>query len=204
MQQKNTFWFSIIEILVGMLIFSLWLVAVLVLIVSSLNLNDYNKNYIIASNLAREQIELVKNIRDSNYSTIHNWNQVNPSNDDYANVFSTWVYYTVENDYSPFSSFPIRVEKIVDFWEGKSLLNAKMKLYKLCLDEKNRYTYVCNISTQETEFYRYLFIDSLKYSSGGLTYTVPDAFVLKSKVIWYMRGYHETEIKTILTDWKRL
>ena len=36
------------------------------IIVSTLRVNDYNKNYIIASNLAREQIEQVRNIRDSN------------------------------------------------------------------------------------------------------------------------------------------
>jgi len=204
MQQKNTSWFSIIEILVGMLVFALWLSAVFVLIISSLNLNDYNKNYIIASNLAREQIELIKNIRDSNYFTIHNWNQINPLGDynDVNNFFSTWTYYKIENDFNS-SSFPIRVQKINNFWEGQSLLKSQMKSYQLCLDEKNRYTYTC-ASSKETQFYRYLFIDSLQYSSWWTIYTVPDAFVLKSKVIWYMRGYHETEIKTILTDWKRL
>jgi hypothetical protein len=50
-------------------------------------LNDYNKNYIIATNLAREQLELVRNIRDSNYKQIKKYNQINPSNNDYENVF---------------------------------------------------------------------------------------------------------------------
>jgi len=58
-------------------------------IISTLNLNDYNKNYIIASNLAREQLELVRNIRDSNYKKIQIYNQINPSNDNHSNVFQT-------------------------------------------------------------------------------------------------------------------
>lgn len=204
MKKTNT-WFSIIEVLVGMLIFSLGLVAVLVLIFSSMNLNDYNKNYIIASNLAREQIELVKNIRDSNYNTIHNWNQIDYlwNYEDVTNYFSTWTYYTLENDFATPDN-PIIVKKIENFWEGINELNNKMKSYKLCLDNKNRYTYDCSGINKQTKFYRYLYVDNLNYSSGATTYIVPDAFVLKSKVIWYIRGYHEVELKTILTDWKRL
>ena len=71
--------FSIIEVLVGIFIFSLGLVSIFVLLTSALNLNELNKNKIIASNLAREQIELFRNIRDVNYATLHNWNQINPS-----------------------------------------------------------------------------------------------------------------------------
>jgi len=56
-----------------------------------MQVNDYNKNYIIASNLAREQIELVRNIRDANYKNIQNYNQINPNKVDYssANLFQT-------------------------------------------------------------------------------------------------------------------
>ena len=71
--------FSIIEVLVGIFIFSLGLVSIFMLLTSALNLNELNKNKIIASNLAREQIELFRNIRDVNYATLHNWNQINPS-----------------------------------------------------------------------------------------------------------------------------
>jgi hypothetical protein len=43
-----------------------------------MNLNDYNKNYIVASNLAREQLELIRNIRDNNYKKVQIYNQINP------------------------------------------------------------------------------------------------------------------------------
>jgi hypothetical protein len=50
-------------------------------------MNDYNKNYIVTSNLAREQIELVRNIRDSNYQQLKKYNQINPANAEYDKVF---------------------------------------------------------------------------------------------------------------------
>jgi hypothetical protein len=93
-------------------------VAIYALISSSLRLNDFNKHSIIASNLAREQLELIKNIRDTNYVTIHKWNQINPNGTDYKNplsFFQTGSHYTIENDFRPLASFPIRVKKISDF-----------------------------------------------------------------------------------------
>jgi hypothetical protein len=49
------------------------------IISSTLRVNDYNENYIIASNIAREQLELVRNIRDSNYIKIKPYNLKNPN-----------------------------------------------------------------------------------------------------------------------------
>ena len=203
---KNTHWFSIIEILVWILIFSLWLVAIYALISSSLRLNDYNKNSIIASNLAREQLELVKNIRDTNYKTIHKWNQINPLWDYNlpSNFFQTWAYYTIENDFRPLASFPIKVEKISDFWEGASLLKTKMQAYKLCIDPSGIYTYDCSPDNKSSSFYRFIKIDEVKFMSWGTVYIQKDAYRVTSKVIWYMQGYNETQLDTIIADWKRL
>ena len=75
--KKN--WFSIIEIIIWIFIFSNWLTSIYLIITSSLNINEYNKNQIIASNLAREWLELAVNLRDSNYKTLHQWNSINPN-----------------------------------------------------------------------------------------------------------------------------
>ncbi|MDF1682850.1 MAG: hypothetical protein P1U46_03960 [Patescibacteria group bacterium] len=53
------------------------------MVVGILKMNDYNKNYIIASLLAKEQTELVRNIRDSNYSKIQVYNKINPNSTTY-------------------------------------------------------------------------------------------------------------------------
>jgi hypothetical protein len=86
------------------------------LLSSSMTLNELNKNKIIASNLAREQIELLYNIRDVNYQRIQPWNLQNPDSLDYSQVFSTGSYYTLESD-TNFAGFPIIVSEISPFLE---------------------------------------------------------------------------------------
>jgi hypothetical protein len=49
------------------------------LISSSLKANTYNENQIISANLSREGIELIRNIRDSNYKFYKIWNLIDPS-----------------------------------------------------------------------------------------------------------------------------
>jgi len=58
------------------------------IIFSAGNINTYNKNFIIASNLAREQVELIRNIRDTNYKKFQKWNMLKPYSTNYNNVFT--------------------------------------------------------------------------------------------------------------------
>jgi len=207
MKKYNIKGFSIIEVLIWVFVFTLWMVGIFAIITSTLRINDYNENYIIASNLAREQLELVRNIRDSNYSNVKPFNLKNPNWTSFwsTDKFEFWSKYKIWNDYSNTSLFPIKVEKITDFWEWKAELNWKMLNYRLCLDNKNRYTYDC-ISTwnTKTDFYKYISIDKVKYSSWPNIKIINNSFLVKSKVIWYKKWYHEFEVKTIITDWKRL
>lgn len=204
MKNLNTKWFSIIEVLVGIFIFSLGLVSVFMLLSSSMNLNELNKNKIIAANLAREQVELFRNIRDVNYATLHSWNQINPEGS-YSNpsdFFSTGSYYTLENNFS--SGFPVVVEQINSFGEGASELGWKMQDYRLYQTPEGVYTYSSAPGNISTYFYRFLEISPVLYSDGGGEKEISDAFTVTSKVIWYKRGYHELQIDTIVTDWRRI
>lgn len=202
---KNTShisWFSIIEVLIGIFIFTLGLISIYLIMVSSLQLNDYNKNQIIASNLAREQIELMRNVRDSNYKTLHAWNWIPNAVSESTPKFSTGSYYKIENNLSG-ATFPVDIGLL---WSDPTWINPLpewqnelppawwMVDYRLCLDSENRYIFCPG--DEETPFYKYVKIESLP----GVT----DAVKVISKVIWYKRGYHELEINTILADWKRL
>jgi Tfp pilus assembly protein PilV len=178
-------WFSIIEILVGMLIFSLWIISVYAVISSSLRINEYNKNYIIAVNLAREQVELLRNNRDYNYDKIQKYDQINPANDTFTNTL-TWAYYTVEND---FSGFPVNIIKIedIDFTDESN--------YEICLNETTHiYSYDCSEWNKRTHFFKY--IEIKKISNQELK--------INSVVKWKIKWEHEFELKTILADWKQL
>ncbi len=184
--------FSVVEILMWVFIFSLWMVWIYATISSTLNLNEYNKNYIIASNLAREQLELVRNIRDSNYHKLQKYNKIDPSTTDYTNIFEYSTKYIIENDYSNTASFPIKVAPLVWLWE-------------LCMDEKNRYTHDCtNQNNKKTKFSKYISIEKVSYNDSWTREDIDDAILIRSKVLWNIGWDHEFEVKTILTDWKRL
>ncbi len=196
-------WFSIIEIMIWIFIFTIWIISVYSLIINTLQLNDYNKNYIIWANLAREQIELVRNIRDSNYEKIQVYNQLNPITNNHTNTFEFWKYYKIENIFSTnWDVFPVRINEIIDFWEWENEVNWKMQNYRLCIDDKNLYTFDCSWN-EETPFFRYIKIEKVEHWEEWSTELIKDAFLVKSKVIWYSRWYKEFEINNIFTDFKR-
>lgn len=201
--KKNTYWFSIIEILIWIFIFALWLTSVYMLILSTSKMNAYSKNSIIASNLSREGIEVVRNLRDNNYLGLYNWNKLPWA--DVDKKISTWVYYKVENDLVNLDNL-VKLDKINDFWEWKSELdeqNGKMNQYRLYLTPNNEYTYNSWNWNTKTYFYRYITFEDVKYSSWGVNITQTWALKMISKVIWYNYWYHEVSLDTILTDWQR-
>lgn len=190
--QKDTFSdsraFSIIEVLIGVFIFSMGLISIYALLSSALNLNTYNKNAIIAGNLAREQIELVRNIRDTNYETLYKWNHL-PSGDEleadkYYKVYENMTHnITLSEIWFVWWIFPEWKDRLWEMWE-----------YQICRDDL-RYVYCSDYpDAQKTVFYKYLYIEKLS----------EDQFKLRSKVIWYQRWYHDFYIDTIITDWRRI
>jgi len=58
---------SILEMLVAIFVLVVVLTATIVLIITSINASRHSKNKLIATSLAREGIEIVRNIRDSNW-----------------------------------------------------------------------------------------------------------------------------------------
>ena len=206
--RKNSFSaFSIIEILVWIFVFSLWIASVYAIISSTLRVGDYNEKYIIASNLAREQIELVRNIRDSNYVNTKWYLQINPVWTNYTDVLEVGKKYKVENNFSNSATFPISVNEITSWFEEwpDKITWVSMQWYRMCLDTQKRYVYCTWASwEEETVFYRFISIEPVKYSQSGTPKEIDDSILIDSKVIWYSNGYHDFELKSILTDWKRL
>lgn len=194
--KKNNLWFSIIEVLIWIFIFTLWLISVYALLTTTINLNEYSKNSIIASNLAREWIESVRNLRDNNYKDLYKWNKLPWNN--FNDVFLTWVYYKVENNLSnPWEN--ITFEVINDFWEWKNELNWKMSNYNLCLNSENIYTYDCISQNTPTYFYRYIiFNDIFDWNNK-----IEDSLKVTSKVIWYKNWYHEIQLDSVISDFLR-
>ncbi|MCT4617376.1 MAG: prepilin-type N-terminal cleavage/methylation domain-containing protein [Candidatus Gracilibacteria bacterium] len=206
MKKFNNAGFSIIEILVGIFIFTLGLLSVYLMLHSSVRMNDYSRHEIIAANLARESLDLVKNIRDTNFSEQTAWNLINPNNY-LGDKFELETYYKIENNFDD-SVFAVKTSKIDYFAEGKNEVNSKMKDYRLYLDDKDRYIYENNsINNKPTEFYKYIKIEKADYTdeNGDLVeIDENEALRVISKVIWTTNGYHEVELRTIITNWKKL
>lgn len=175
----------------------------------SITMSDYSRNLIIASNLADEQLGFVRNIRDSNYMKLNYWSQVSPDRNfdstDPNSLFQTGSYYVLENNYELFADFPISVTKLPDpFIEWVDKIDQYMlDNYRLCIDAEGRYQYDCSSWNDPTNFFRYMYVDEVKYDNSGTMEIISDAFRVTSKVIWAEWWYHSTEVSTIISDWKR-
>ena len=210
MRSQNN-WFSIIEVMIWLFVFALWFTSIFMMLSGSITMSDYSRNLIIASNLANEQVELYKNIRDSNYKKVKNWRQVQP-NKSWSDVEWTpnWLFekdkfYKIENNYNDWADFPILVQSesaLSDIWEDILGLPSWIDTFKLCVDKIWRYTYDCSGDNTETAFYRFLYLSDAEYEWSANP--IEWAYRVTSKVIWMQGSKFETEISTIVTDWKKL
>lgn len=90
--------FTLVEVIVGMLIFSIGMSGILALLHTTINNSLYSRHEVVAANLLREQIELIKNIRNSNKRNFIPYESarfVGSTNTGLSNG-----YYIVENNYS--------------------------------------------------------------------------------------------------------
>lgn len=66
--------FSLLEIIVAIFVISMGMIGVSSLLIQNIQTQYINKNTLIASQLAQEGLELVRNIRDNNWLAGDDWN----------------------------------------------------------------------------------------------------------------------------------
>jgi prepilin-type N-terminal cleavage/methylation domain-containing protein len=202
--------FTIIEIMVSIVVFCVGIIAAYVLISSSISLSMAARDEIIASNLAREQIELVKNVRDSNWLRHEIWNKITDYITSGDNVFETGVY-TIENNYSPLSPFPISITKIdPTAFSSNTLTRTEIKAnhasLALCLDTQKRTVYCHGDSSLiSTRFSRFFIVEPIvtKNTNNNTNISVTGALRVRSIVTVNEPRFRIYEIPTIITDWKK-
>lgn len=198
MKKINKKWFSIIEVMVAIVIFTIWIAWVFTIIHSTLKLNDYNKNYIIWVNLAREQLELFRNVRDSNFKAPRNYLSYDLA---WIKRFEENKTYKISNDFSNWASNTVKVEEENYSWNSWDYKADKLEPFKVCIDETEKlYDYCKNIPTTSTkkELKIYKFIKVSKISS----YEIENAVKVESKVIWYDKKFSDFSIEEIFTNYK--
>lgn len=199
MKKINKKWFSIIEVLVWIVIFLFWITWVYTLIHSTLFLNDYNKNYIIWVNLAREQLELFRNVRDSNFKNTRNYLIYNNAWDKFQEKT-----YKISNDFTPSASTTVKVEEKAFDNDYKNNLSI-IEDFQVCIDKtRNLYDYCKNISwdKKELKIYKFITIEKVTTDPNLLENDLEKAVKVKSKVIWYSKRVSEFEVEEIFTNYK--
>src|SRR3990172_140667 len=76
--------FTIIEVIIAISLVNIGLLAISSLVIQNIQTQDINREYIIASMLAQEGLELARNIRDNNWRNDIDWkygNGVNSATD---------------------------------------------------------------------------------------------------------------------------
>lgn len=206
--------FSIIEILVWMVIFFFWITAVYSTINSIINRNLTNKYYIISANLAREQLELFRNIRDTNFAKQISFNVKNP-----INCLESWdcskfefdKFYKISNNFEETSSFFIKIDEAS---KPNKLNYNDLKKFQVCIFEIEKWSYslydYCdkNLSSNKKELKIFKFIEVSKVEWYDLPWLnlnqigEEKALKITSKVIWYTKWYQDFEVSEIFTNFK--
>ena len=125
--RPTTSGFTLIELIVGMTIFSIGLAGIYALLQTTMSTVRYSQDEIIVSGLLREQIDLVNNIRDTNLRNYISWDSVlvsTPSGGADSTIF-TGAIYTIEND---FTATGITFDSMTN---NGTMANSPIKLTKI-------------------------------------------------------------------------
>jgi prepilin-type N-terminal cleavage/methylation domain-containing protein len=205
--------FTLVELIVGMTIFSVGMTAILALLHSTIDTSIASRQEIIASNLLREQIELIKNVRNSNVRSFVPW-------DTSFTGWSTPGYlasgsYIIENDYtstgiiyalSSIQKSPVFMDNII---LSSVDIESRFNATRLKLDDKERYNHRAGTGTN---YASYIIVSPLIIrDSAGIAIEPKDSVTLRNQ--WYIldarviaksrNKYREYDLKTVITDWKK-
>ncbi len=166
--------FTLVELIIGMTIFAMGMTSIFILLQSTMKNMVYSRNEVVVANLLREELELARNMRNSNISMYAPWDKIP------AGKWEEGIY-TIENQFGnseitfdsdgKITSAPIKITKITDFTVSdadnfdKENLKKKFKASQLYFDDKNRYTH--EETDKPTVFASYLAVRPLKFENNG-------------------------------------
>lgn len=204
--------FTLVELIVGMLIFSIGMTGILALLHSTINNSLYSRYEIVAGNLLREEIELVKNIRNSNVRNFIPYDSVIIDGSTATGLASGT--YIVENNfaYSGVSiqstdgkvlKMPVKLKPITLTGD----IANRFSLSRLYLDAQGRYTHTPTATG--TIYASYIIISPLTFSDGDDNTIAVEKdgktqwYTIDARVLVQSRGYQEYDLKSLITDWKK-
>lgn len=176
--------FTLAETLIGFTIIVAAITATTALVVSSIRGNALNRERLIAYHLASEGLEIMRNVRDSNWLQNQGWRSGDP-----AERGVSWDEngrYLVDRDENYLSTGEGIPFSVMRFDEK----NDRSCLFKVSFQGGARYRHAACLPERTEAFRRVLFVDD-------------PAATIRSEVTWQDRGtQHVVSLTTRLTDWK--
>lgn len=204
--------FTLVEVVVGMTVFSIGLTAIFALLSTTMTSASYARHETVVAGLLREQMELVKNLRDTNLKNYARWDTI-----------ATWALvpgyleggiYTIQNDYTSWET-KYDTNGIITYspvsLKSKVLPSDDIEKFttaRLTLDAQGRYTH--DQTGTPTPYASYIIVSPLGYTgaTGNFTPVQKDSknqgYIIDARVIvknW--NNYREYDAKTAITDWVR-
>jgi prepilin-type N-terminal cleavage/methylation domain-containing protein len=200
--------FTLVELIVGMTIFVVGMTGILSLLNAAISSSQRAKNEIIAANVLREQVEILKNMRNTNVQSFSSWSTgITPN------------IYTIENDYTSativytngsITSSPVKLTLSTVL--PTDTIEQKFTKSQLYYDAKGRYTHT--VTGKSTNIASYLIISPLAFTrphpNPALRNVEPkdsdganQGYILDARVIVRSNGYREYDLKTVITDWQK-
>jgi|GEM_PF-5622544 len=192
--------FALVEVLVAISLLSATIITISALTLSMMRANSLNHNHLIGTELAREGLEITRNIRDTNWANYRHWLTTIHDGTDGPYVFA------VDNNGIGDSEWNV----FVPFNDESTLLYVSEGIG----EGYTEYSHQETSNSIATPFNREITVTPVLHNSDGpsgafdesLPHTNPGDYVFKvlveSKVWWVDRG-NDKEIKlyTELTDW---
>jgi prepilin-type N-terminal cleavage/methylation domain-containing protein len=222
--RPTTSGFTLIELIVGMTIFSIGLAGIYALLQTTMSSVRYSQDEIIVSGLLREQIDLVNNMRDTSLHNYIPWDSALISTQNwslYSSIF-TGALYSIENDFTAsgitfdpianngtIAKSPIKLTKI-DTNTAFTTDAEKWSKTQLIFDDHGRYIHTGSSTGTGTNFASYIIVSPLGYtgSLGAFTEVKKDNknqwWIIDARVVVkYNGGYREYDAKSMITDWQK-
>ncbi len=182
--------FALVEVLVAVSLLSATIITISALTISMMRANSLNHNHLVATELAREGLEITRNIRDTNWKYYRHWLTDIHDGADSPYTFSVDSQGLSGNVWNVF----------VPASDDDSLLYKNDNLLGY-----TEYTHSGD-SADATPYHRTVTVTPVMDNSDDLDASLPAEYVLKvlveSKVWWNYRGQDkEITLYTELTDW---
>ena len=200
--------FTVLELMVGIVIFTLGFLGAYLLIDSANTVSIRSRDEIIGANIMREQIELMKNLRDTNWIRFRSWDSIESAKlpTETQGTLQANNFYSITNNFHTEKS--IHIEKLSNLSPSKETILQEFQKdnssIRLCVDNLGRYVRDCSDGKTKTNYASFLQIEPL-LTKNTLTNTdipVEKAYKLTVFFASFNKGYRLTNMSTVITDWK--